>query len=91
MENSALELVGTPIQRMLLTMVPTSQGFVRLKSCNTNDMPLVDSNSYSTEANHHNMRQGLGMAQQMFLNTVLDGERLLRRLLPNSCGLCVLL
>ena len=44
MVNSALELVGTSIQRVLLTMVPASQGFVKLKSCNTNDMPLVDPN-----------------------------------------------
>ena len=83
-ENLALELDGTHIQPMLLTMLLTSRQFVRLNSCNAKDMPLIDWNSYATEADHHSMREDLRKVQQMILDTLLNRELLLRSLWPES-------
>ena len=58
-ENPALGLDGTHIQPVLLT----SRGFVRLKSCNAKEMPLIDSSSCATEADRHNMREGIRKVQ----------------------------
>ena len=73
-ENPALGLDGTHIQPVLLTMLPTSRGLVRLKSCNAKDVPLIDANSYATEADRHNMLEDLRKVPQMFLDTLLDRE-----------------
>lgn len=72
--NPALGLDGTHTQLMLLTMLPTFRGFMRLESCNAKDMPLIDANSYATEADRNNMLEGLRKVQQMFLDTLLDGK-----------------
>ena len=68
-ENPALKPDGTHIQSVVLTMLPTSRGSVTLQSWDPKDMPLVDTNSYATEADRHNMREGLRKIQQVFLDT----------------------
>ena len=88
-ENPALELDGTHIQSVVLTMLPTSRGSVRLKSWNPRDMPLIDSNSYATEADRHNMREGLRKVQQVFLDTpagqkMIVEETMAKELMPLS-------
>ena len=70
--NPALGLDGTHIRPVLLIMLPTFRVFVRLESCNAKDVPLIDANSYATEAHRHNMLEGLRKVQQMFLDTLLD-------------------
>ena len=88
-ENPALRPDGTHIQSVVLTMLPTSRGSVRLKSWNPKDMPLIDSNSYATEADRHNMREGLRKVQQVFLDTpagqqMIVEETMAKELMPLS-------
>ena len=73
-DNPALKPDGTHIQSVVLTMLPTSRGSVTLSSWDPKDMPLVDTNSYATEADRHNMRQGLRKIHQVFLNTAAGQE-----------------
>ena len=68
-ESPAPRPDGTHIQSVELTVLPTSRGSVRLKSWSPEDIPLIDSNSYATEADSHNMREILTKVQQVFLDT----------------------
>ena len=73
-ENPALKPDGTHIQSVVLTMLPTSRGAVTLRSWDAKEMPLVDTNSYATEADRYNMRQGLRKIHQVFLDTPAGQE-----------------
>lgn len=73
-ENPALKPDGTHIQSVVLTILPTSRGSVTLKSWDAKDLPLVDTNSYATEADRYNMREGLRKIQQVFLDTPAGQE-----------------
>ncbi len=75
-EDPALKPDGTHIQSVVLTMLPTSRRSGRLKSWNPKDMPLVDSNSYATEADRHNMREGLRKVRSVYLDTLAGQEML---------------
>lgn len=73
-EDPALKPDGTHIQSVVLTLLPTSRGSVTLQSWDAKDMPVVDTNSYATEADRHNMRAGLRKIHQVFLDTPAGQE-----------------
>ena len=68
---------GTRVQSVVLTVLPTSRGSVRLKSWSPEDIPLIDSNLCATEANSHNMRESLKGAQQVFLDTAAGQQMII--------------
>ena len=68
-ESPAIRPDGMYVQLVMLTVLPTLRGSVRLTSWSPQDIPLIDSNLDATEADCHNMRESLTKAQQMFLDT----------------------
>lgn len=60
---------GTHITSIVIGMLPTSRGTVKLASADPLDMPLVDPNGYATEVDRCSMRDGIRQVLRAMLET----------------------
>ncbi|KAL9125523.1 MAG: hypothetical protein Q9217_005280 [Psora testacea] len=72
--NPEIKPDGSHIQSVVLNMLPTSRGNVRLKSGDPNELPVVDTNYFATDYDRHVIRQGLRKVHQVLLETPAGQE-----------------
>lgn len=60
---------GTHIASIVVGMLPTSRGAVKLASTDPLDAPLIDPNDYATEADRCSMREGVRQILRLMLET----------------------
>ena len=68
-EDPALKPDGTHIQSVVLIALPTARGTVTLKSWDPAELPVMEANYYTTEADRHTMREALRKVHEVFLDT----------------------
>ena len=53
-------------------MRPTSRGYIKLKSNNSSDSPLIQFNYMQTENDLREMREGIKIAREIFFQREFD-------------------
>lgn len=56
-------------------MRPTSRGYLKLKSCNPNDHPIIVANYLSTETDVREMRDAIRLSREIFAQKAFDSFR----------------
>lgn len=70
-DNAGLQIPfdGTHVTSIVIGMLPTSRGTVKLASADPLDMRLVDPNGYATEVDRCSMRDGIRQVLKVMLET----------------------
>ena len=76
-----IPLDGTHIASVVVGMLPTSRGAVKLASADPLSPPLLDPNDYATEADRCSMREGVRQILRLILETP-DGKEIVEDSVP---------
>ena len=76
---------GTHISTVMVGMLPTSRGTVKLASADPSSPPLLDPNDYATEADRCSMREGIRQTLNAMLDTPEGRDIIEDRTPPPGC------